>query len=197
MLVSGLDQNGNRIYSTDGLNNVNGFYLTFFSPFVTSAFIVTQIDSIQKDITYGDVLLKQVDATTGVEVLLARYGPAERNPSYRRYMITNLPYVCCTNPPSATVAVTGLAKVAYVPVAQDTDQLIIGNLDALIEECQAVRYSKMDVLNASALELKHHKTAIRFLQNEMRHEEGEQELAVTVQSTLGMGLQCSGVGSLV
>lgn len=197
LLVSGLDQNGNRIYSMDGLNNMDGFFLTLFSPFVTSAFIVTQIDSIQKDITYGDVLLKQVDATTGAEVLLARYAPNEINPSYRRYIVTGLPATCCSNPPPASqlVAVAGLAKLEYVPVSQDTDQLLIGNLDALIAECQAVRYSKLDTPNAAVLEIKSHRTAIRMLQNEQRHYEGEQELSVVVNSFDGMGI--NRIGALV
>ena len=60
-----LDQNGNPIYSTVGNQQVNGFFMTLAAPMVISPMMVSQISAIQKDITYGDVLLYQQDATTG------------------------------------------------------------------------------------------------------------------------------------
>lgn len=51
------DQNGNYIYSQDGLNSVNGFYMSFAQPFTTSESIITEIGGIYKDATFGDVLV--------------------------------------------------------------------------------------------------------------------------------------------
>lgn len=114
VLITGLDQNSLQIYSEDGLNTVNGFYLTLAYPFVESAFIVTAIQSIQKDVTYGDVPLYQVDSTTGAQVALARFAPDEINPSYRRYWITKLPLGCCVGGctvSSSVPQITALCKL--------------------------------------------------------------------------------------
>ncbi|MDB6112674.1 MAG: hypothetical protein JWR69_4424, partial [Pedosphaera sp.] len=132
-----LDQNGNAVYSQDGANSVNGFYLSFDQPFTTSNFIVTSIGGIQKDATYGDVLLYQVDATTGEQVLLSRYAPDELNPAYRRYFINRLPCACGT---TGTVPILAMAKLEFIPANRDTDFLIIGNIPALIEEFKAIRW---------------------------------------------------------
>lgn len=187
ILIQGVDQNGLEIYSQDGLNTVDGFFITFASPFAdyvdpTSGLpiIVTQIESVQKDITYGDIVLKQVDATTGAEVTLARYAPDETNPAYRRYYLSHLPNCCFANQTTAGVVVTAIAKLEFIPVSRDTDQLLIGNIPALIEEAQSIRYSQMDVPTAAGLELKHHRRAIKLLQDELRHYEGEQRIAVAV-----------------
>jgi len=183
------DQNGNYIYNQDGLNSVNGFYLTLAAPFATTGFIVTNIGGVQKDATYGDVLVYQVDATTGAQVLLSRYGPDEITPAYRRYFIHRLPCSCnpvqtaqnpCTTPTTTpgTVQITALAKFEFIPANRPTDFLIIGNIPALIEECKAIRYSGMDVPNAARMQDKCHSMAIKYLNDELRHYLGEFQPAI-------------------
>lgn len=197
LLITGLDANGLQIYSTLGADNVNGFTLTCANPFATTAFIVTAVQSIQKDITFGDITLKQVDATTGAEVTLARFGPTETNPAYRRYLITKLPGSCCCATQGGIVTVTALCKLQFVPVYLDTDQLLIGNIEALIEECQAIRYAKMDSPNGLALAAQHHRAAIKLLQNEQRHEEGEQQIAAHIDIFPNHSLDRESIGSLI
>lgn len=184
------DQNGNGIYSQDGANSVNGFYLNFSQPFTTTSFIVTHFGGIQKDPTFGDVLLYQVDATTGEEVLLSRYAPDEVTPGYRRYFINRLPCNCapvlprspCLNPSpvAQNVAVTAMAKLEFIPANRATDYLIIGNIPALIEECKANRFSDMDAAAAAGLEIKCHARAIRLLNQELTHYLGKQQPAVNL-----------------
>lgn len=185
------DQNGNPIYSQDGNQSVNGFYLSFTQPFTTSTFVVTHFGAIQKDATFGDVLLYQVDATTGAQVLLSRYGPDEITPAYRRYFINRLPCGCgtvqtplnpCTTPlpASPNVALTAMCKLEFIPALRPTDYLIIGNIPALIYEAQAIRYGGMDAPNAAALEAKNHAKAIKLLNDELRHYLGEFQPAVNV-----------------
>lgn len=189
VLVSGLDQNGNAIYSQDGNQSVTGFYLPLEQPFSTSGFTVTHISAVQKDATFGDVLLYQVDPATGTQVLLSRYAPDEINPAYRRYFINHMPCVAgnvCTGgtpaPPTAppTVAVTAMAKLEFIPANRDTDYLIIGNIPALIYECQAIRYGGMDSQEAPAMEAKNHAKAIKLLNDELRHYLGETNVAINV-----------------
>lgn len=187
------DQNGNYIYSTDGNANPNGFYLTLAQPFTDSSvggkpMVVTEIGGIQKDITYGDVLLYQVDATTGVQVLLSRYGPTEMSPAYRRYYINRMPCGCfchtrqspCIQPQPVDpyVPVTAMCKLEHIPVAQLTDWMVIGNIPALIEECKAIRYSDMDNAGAAQMSANYHSKAIRLLNQEMTHYLGSLNPAV-------------------
>lgn len=184
------DQNGNYIYSTDGFANPNGFYLTFTQPFATSSMIVTEIGGIQKDITYGDILLYQVDATTGTQVLLSRYGPTEMSPAYRRYYINRMPCGCfchtnqspCIQPQPVDpfVPVTAMVKLEHVPVSQLTDWMVIGNIPALIEECKSIRYADMDSEKAAQLSQVSHLKAVRLLNQEMTHYLGELNPAVNV-----------------
>lgn len=189
MLIGGFDQNGNPLYSQDGNNSVTGFYLTFTQPFATSNFMVTGPLTIQKDVTFGDVELHQVDATTGAEVLLSRYAAQETTPAYRRYFIHKLPCSCgpvlsqspCvpgTPAVSNQVPVTAMCKYEVLPVSVPTDFLIIGNLAALKEECLSIRYGEMDAPNAAGMAQQHHARAIKLLQDEMRHYLGELQPAV-------------------
>lgn len=101
LVYNALDANGVGIYSTDVNEQVNGFLMTMTQPFTTSDSIVTSFTAIGKSVTYGDVLLKQVDADTGEEVLLSRYKPNETNPAYRRYYLRSLPNGCCNGSPPA------------------------------------------------------------------------------------------------
>lgn len=197
ILIKGKDQNGNGIYSTDAQNTVDGFYITFDTPFADSAFQVSQITGIVKDPTFGDVILKQVDVTTGVEVTLARYTPDEIAPAYQRYFITKLPSGCCPPASTATVQLTAMAKLEFVPALRPSDFLLIGNIEAIGEEMQALRYSVMDVPNAAQLSTIHHRRAIRLLQDEMRHYVGEQHPAITVDVMQGAPLERQGIGTLI
>ena len=183
------DQNGNQIYSTDGTNQVIGFYLSLANSPASSAFIVTNIGGIQKDVTFGDVLLYQVDATTGAQVLLSRFAASETIPAYRRYYINRLPCGCwanaraqspCITPanPTTGVAVTAMVRLESLPLVYDTDFLVIGNVNALIEECKAQRYGDMDAEKAPTMEAKCHANAIKILNQEMNKYLGRQQPAV-------------------
>lgn len=202
ILFTGKDQNGLNIYSQDGLNTVNGFFITFAYPFADYQdpntgldIIVSSFSSVQKDLTYGDVVIKQVDATTGVEVTLARYAPDEVNPAYRRYYINKVPNACCPVN-SSTVTVTAIAKLEYIPVSRDTDQLLIGNVPALIEECISIMNSRKDAVDSKQKAEYHHARAVRLLQNEMRHYMGAQNPAVSINRWSGQPLQDQAIGSM-
>ena len=202
-----LDQNGNNIYSQDGLNQVNGFYLPLAQPFTTSAFIVTGFNAVQKDATYGDVLLYQVDATTGAQVLLSRYKPDEINPAYRRYFIHKVPCSCNSvavpgNPcgpgvvTPGTVTVTAMVKLEYLPANRDTDFLVIGNIPALISECKSIRYSDMDTPAARGFRDANHKDAIKYLNDELQHYLGQLMPAINLAPFGTARLQRAGIGRI-
>lgn len=179
--IDAKDQNDVGIYSQDVQYPVNGFFLTFTSPFVTSAMVVTSFATVLKDQTYGDIVLKAVDATTGDETLLARYVPSDTAPQYRRYLLTGLPCGCCVEgEPVRPAQVTCLAKYEFRPARYPTDVLIVGNIPALIEECSSLRHSSMDSPEAVALSLREHQNAVRLLQQETVHYLGEIQPAVNL-----------------
>lgn len=198
LLSKALDQNGNGIYQQNGLAGVDGAMLAFASPFVTTAFIVTKFSSIVKDQTYGDIVVKQVDATSGTEVLLARIGPDETIPQYRRYLFSGLPCGCCTCPNnSSQVQVTAMCKVEFAPVKRPTDVLLIGNLPALKAEMESIRLGEQDSGRAQQLAALKHQQAIQFLNNELRNYTGGDNPAINVSLFGSARLEAAGIGTLV
>lgn len=199
MLISGTDLAGNVLYSTDGNAQAVGTYLTFEQPFFTTAFVVTSISAVQKDITFGDVRLYAVDATTGVETLLSKYGPTEQNPAYRRYFINSIPPTSCLSPAfnqQTIVQVKAMAKLEFMPVKYPTDFLIIGNIPALKEECMSIRYGEMDTDTGSILAAKKHKLAIRLLNQELTHYLGKDRIAVNFAPFGTAKLEHQNIGGL-
>lgn len=195
ILISGNDQNGNPVYSQDGENSVLGFYMTFAMPVVSNGFIVTKIDSVQLDPIFGDVLLYQVDNTTGAQVLLSRFQPGETAPSYRRYYINQLPCGCfchtkqspCLQPlPLPTpIPITAMAKLDYIPANRDTDFLVVPGspvgMEGLIAQCRAIRFSGMDAANSLSFKSAASSDAIKALNRELTHFMGVSRPALNFQ----------------
>lgn len=192
ILFVGLDQNGNTIYDMDGLRTVTGFYMTLMSPFEDSGFDVSKITAVVKPVTYGDVLLYQVDQTTGVEVLLSRYLASETNPAYRRYYISPLCSSCTSN-----WTVNAIAKLEYIPAIRDSDPLIIGNIPALEEMCQALRGYSQEVTAAHEMAALHEKRAIKLLKQEMDHYLGVENPAVVVDSLQQASFNRIGLSTMI
>jgi hypothetical protein len=177
VLISGLDQNGMVIRNTDGVNEVAGEYLVLSGPFVESISEFTKITGIQRDVTFRDVDLYAWETTTGVETLLSTYAPDEEVPVYRRYYISNMPLGCCCST-SGTVQVIGMAKLEFIPVRQDTDFLIIGNIPALEEEIKSIWFGRMDDPKLFGLSIAKHRNALHFLNEEIKHYQGTTRPAI-------------------
>lgn len=198
-LISGaLDQNGVGIYTNDVNLQVNGFYLLGDQPFTTSSSIVTSFQAFSKPVTYGDVLLYQVDATTSEEVLLSRFTPQETNPTYRRYFIKSLPCGCCQSPTNpGYVQVTTLLKIEYYPVINPSDFLIIANFPALELMCESIRYGKMDNAISQALGVKKKAEAVKLLNDELNHYIGKSKPAINVAPYGSAALPNQMIGVLI
>lgn len=189
-VISGTDSSGNTIYSTDITNPITGTFLSFQSPSVSTAMSLSSLTGIQKDVTIGEVRYYQHDPTTGDEVWLLTMQPSETTASYRRYYLHNLPRTCCAadtlsagccvanNPSTTIIQVTALAKLDLIPAVSQTDYLLFQNLEAIIEECQSLRYAAMDTPTAAQLSMVRHKQAIGLLNGEQAHFLGLNEPAV-------------------
>jgi len=199
-LLQGADNNDTRIYTQDGLNRADGIFVAFDSPFFTTTLQFNSLTGIQKDVTDGQVKFYQVDPDTGDEVLLLTMEPGETTASYRRYYLDSMPRTCC--PPSNsededTVQVTAIVKLDLVPVVYDTDYLLIGNLEAIIEESQAVRYSEIDSTNSKQMTDYHHRNAVRLLNGEINHYLGSTQPAVGFKPFGSASLRKQRVGTLI
>lgn len=187
VLVQGLDQNGNTVFTQDGPNTVEGEFVTLTSPYGTTVNEYSQITGIQKDVTLGPVQIFQSDPYWGSLELLSVIEPTETTASYRRYYLGGIPQGCCRhdrlwkasqNPQCPCrkrnfILVTAIAKLDLVPVVGDTDYTVIQNLEALIAECQSVRYSEMDSTDAMSKSAERHTAAIRLLIGEVSHYQGK------------------------
>jgi hypothetical protein len=73
-----------------------------------------------------------------------------------------------------------MCKIDFTPYTNDMDDLLLANEQAIIEECQSLRYSKMDDGTAKGEAALHHRTAIRLLNQELDHYLGKDSMAVNL-----------------
>lgn len=194
ILLQGTDTNGRKIRSVDGRSDVEGSFLAFAQPFTETSFTYATLYGVQKDLTYGDVLLYAVDPTTGALTRLALYEPSESNPQYRRYYLGGLPACCNGQKPTS---VMGMAKLDFRPARVDTDWMVIGNLPALKEECLSIKYSEMDELKAMSKSLKHHENALQYLNKELDTYLGRERPAIGTAPDGTAVFENRGIGTLM
>lgn len=197
VLLQGMDSSDTQIYTEDNGQNVKGEFVTIATPFADSVYRFNSITGIQKDVTLGDIQIFEVDPTTGDENLLHTMQPSETTAWYRRYYINNLPINCCGNGDEEDVTVTAIAKLEPIPVMVDTDYLLIQNLEAIIEECIAVRMSEMDNRDAQELATIHHVNAIRMLNSEITHYLGKQNPSVNFAPFGSARLERQNIGTMI
>jgi hypothetical protein len=153
LLIDGYDANGQRIRTFDATENiwVDGEYVTLAAPFVTTSnFFKAPILGVQKGVTDNTVRMYTVDGSTGEEVLIGYYQGNETNPNYRKSYITNQfcppppnlndePDGCTTQPGCGRPLFTAIARLEFIPVINDPDWLMIGNIGAIEGAMQAMK----------------------------------------------------------
>lgn len=149
----GEDNNGQPLTTIGAGGWKDGITLTLNAPYVSTAAAVRRIDRVLKDKTQGPVRLYGWDVANSVLEDVAVYEPGETNPSYLR---TQLNISSCGS--SCSQSVVALVKLQFVPVAVDTDLVLIENLDAL----------KLMFQCASAEEASDRKGAREFEQDAVR-----------------------------
>ena len=181
IVVQGPDKNGIQVLGLDPQTGlaIPGETVFLQFPFSTSVNEYQNVTGLLKDETNGPVQIYTVDPATLAQTLLSSMETNETSASYRQYFLNGLPTHCC-NQPLGSVQVDAQCKLDFIPVESDTDPLIIQSIPALIEECQAIRYSRMDSQQAPALEAKHHARAISILNGQLDHYLGKVRTAVNV-----------------
>lgn len=198
-LIQGLDQNSNQIYSTDGTEEVTGTYVNLIMPFTDTTMEISKLEGIQKDITAGVVRYYSVDTVTAEEVLLLTMQPSETTASYRRLLVNGLSTNCCgqADVPAEHSQIVGMAKLDFIPCRVATDYSIINNIPAITYEAQAIRYESMDNPNALAMADRHHRLAIKVLNQELVHWQGKYNVAINFKPFGSASLAAQKIGYLV
>lgn len=135
----GFDENGNWIrteVSGAWIDGENVAIPTNPASPVLSANFFTSVTSVQKPVTNGSLRVYEYNNTTAANVKqVAYYEPGEKNPAYRRSLIPGLLNMaeCCE-----VRQVDVQAMLRFIPVVNDNDWIMLGDLDALKLACQAV-----------------------------------------------------------
>lgn len=178
VLIQGLDANDKIIYGTSVLTGkpILGETIVLDVPFTDTVNTFNTVTAVQKDPTQGDVVFYQVD-TFGNETPLHAMEATEQTGIYRRYFLNGLRSRCCG---SATQQVLALCKLDFIPAQSDQDYLLIQSVPALIEECMAVRYSRMDTPGSQQMAQAKHARALQLLFGQLDHFLGKFQTAITV-----------------
>lgn len=199
VLLQGTDANGNTLYDLSGNDQVLGNWITLDSPFAMSSVPLSRITGIQKDITSGQLQFFQVDPVTGASFPLHQMEPSEQTALYRRYYFSDLPANCCHRPdiPTRMVQASAIVKLELIPVTTDTDYTLIQSAEAIINECEAIRYEGMDNPNSAKLADRKHIMAIRLLNGELGHRLGIDKPAVNFAPFGSARLERQSIGTML
>lgn len=182
IVFQGPDQNGSTILDVDPNTQAAILGETVFLtlPFATTKHQFASLTGILKDPTLGFIEVFMVDPVSGVQTLLTTMGPNETTAQYRRYLLNGLPNNGCCSNPGQPIQVTADCRLDFVPVVSPSDYLTIPNIPALIEQVQAIRYSRMDTPAAAGNEAKHRARALALLNGQLDLYQGKTEVSVRV-----------------
>lgn len=138
-LTAQLDEDAGKEVTLQVQNSYSNWITETLTLPVDQGMVYTQTDCydvrfVVKPITDGDVNLFLV-APNGCYTSEAVYGPRVKTPSYRR---KRLPRHRNREFPNCPSVVKIMGKLRFYPALDDTDQLVIGNLDAIIWAVKAV-----------------------------------------------------------
>lgn len=178
VLLQGINSDGNEVQTLDGSDVVNGEILIANNatpPISTITWKAAGIRVVQKELTVGPLRLYQVDPATNENAgLLAVYQPNEEIPSYRRYYYGACLHGCNTDDGETTIRyrpLSFLAKIAHVPLVNDTDVIPITAAGALKNMVIALW---MEKTNNPDMAAKYEARAIQCLMNELKQYQGSQ-----------------------
>lgn len=179
IVIKGTDPNGNMPFSYHNNQYIPGQILdipTQGQNFIDTPQMFTAIQSITKPVTQGRLRLFGVDAS-GTQYPLSVWEPEERNPDYRRYLVTWVG-------PSMPSILTVLVKLRYVYQSSPYADLLITNVGALRNALMAMKYEKAgayDQANAGWM------TARGIIETETRDFDGEQGKSMQMQEWFSGG----------
>lgn len=171
ILLNYYDTNGNKVIALNG--NEWGDRITLVAPpaYASARFNVmpSGLYGVQKDVTLGVVRLYSFDMVALTQYPLGYYEPDEVLPAYRRSFVPGLPNVP-TSSTCSTPIVDIIGKLAFVPVKNQSDYLMIGCLPALEAEVRAVLAEEQGDLKTALTE---EALAVKRLEDELASYTGD------------------------
>ena len=168
ILLQGYDENSKWIQTQVAGEWINGEYVDIASVAHDSTKLFTTITGVQKPITHGPVRLYELDPATGVTRALAMYESDETRPEYRRSLVTGLCATTSTTCDKTSVEV--MAKLRFIPVINDADWVMLGNLPALKLEVMAILKEERNLLDEAIV---YSAKAVELLRDELKHWMGD------------------------
>jgi hypothetical protein len=163
----------------------DGIPITLSLPYAQTTVFVTKITSVLKEATQGRVMLYEFDATALLRDI-AMYEPGETNPRYRQSHFDGAGIQqsgCETTAGDKYRCVDALVKLAYIPVVNDDDFLLIDDWTALKFMIQAIKLEEAgDTKGSSAFEQK----AIRQMNLRDRNTQPNAQTTIMIESAAGM-----------
>ncbi len=142
LTVHGEDWDGNTVYTS----GVPGEQITIALAGTLSTNTFSRITGVQKATTTSYVTVKEYDVTTTTERQIALYEPDETAPWYRRSIIPGLHNMGTCEDCASGQEVEVIGKLRFVPVVNNTDFILIGNLPALKLAVMAIRKEEADLI---------------------------------------------------
>lgn len=172
----GYDENGTWIKTLEGGVYVDGEKLTIAAPYVESTKKFAMVTGVIKDETKGNLNVVAYDISAALETTIAIYEPDETTPQYRRSLIVGLENMnACPDAANDCdkKAVTVMAKLDHIPVANDTDFMIVSNIPALKLACIAIKKEENNLFSDAE---KYMEMAITELEKEQQHYTGDGDI---------------------
>jgi hypothetical protein len=175
--VYGLDENNQNVRTRwpdgttrDGVvisigSNIQGT----LTPYSQTPFAFQKVTRILKDVTLGNVRMYMLDSN-GIQSDMAVYQPQETSPDYPRSRIRGFRQGAC-----GLQQVEALVKLSFIPVVNDSDVVLIENIDALADMIQSKIYAEAgNTAQAMAFE----QMAFRELNYQMRERFPDEQFIV-------------------
>jgi hypothetical protein len=146
--LEGYDENGNWIRTKDAAGAwQNGEKVLISSAAPTlSQKKFTFLTAVSKPATNGNVRVYEYDSATLANVqVIGFYEPDETNPIYRRSLLPGVMQGSSCNDCDQR-QVTVAVKLTYIPVRNDSDWLMIANIDALKLAIQAILKERKNLI---------------------------------------------------
>lgn len=176
VLALGYDENNNWIRTNQSGTIKDGELIAYAqSAVTTSTNFFSKVTDLQlPDDMTGQSWLYEYNNDTAVRRLIGHYQYDETRPAYARYFFPGLTRLA-ENSSCESVLVEVMAKLEFIPLVNDTDYLILGNIPALKEMMSALKdaeyepdgVKKMQLIAAGLT------TAVSLLDDELTHYLGD------------------------
>lgn len=184
ILLLGYDENGNWIRTTqDGVIKDGEIVLLAQNNGTTSNQFFSVLTDIQAPADLdGQWWLYEYNNDDATLRMLGHYQYFEQRPNYQRYFFPTIRASSASNGDCALTTVETIVKLDFIPVKNDTDYLVIGNLPALKEMSRFLMLSEKepDGEKVERLMKSGYRLALAELDTELQHYLGDRSIGIDI-----------------